>query len=104
MTEQNQWTAEQFNRRRYVVEGEDLDKARKIELMVRVDGKTLVHVQAREPGMLAFVSKPTEQGFDIDIVEANGMRFVDTAVPMQKGEAVAPWQFEALGIKPPGDE
>lgn len=99
-----EWTREKFNRRRYVVEGEDLEKARKIELKVIVDGKTLVHVQAREPGMLAFVSKPADQGFEVDIVEATGVRYTDVMLPSATGEAVSPWQFDAMGIKLPDEQ
>ncbi len=99
-----EWTPKQFNRRRYVVEGDDLEKARKIELKVIVDGKTLVHVQAREPGMLAFVSKPAEQGFEIDIVEATGVRYVDARLPSATDDKVAPWQFDAMGIKLPDEQ
>lgn len=89
---------DQFNRRRYVVEGDSLDRAKRIELIVRVDGKTLVQVQAREPGLLAFVSKPSDQGFEIDIIEATGRRYTDQAVPEGPTEPVADWQYEALGL------
>lgn len=92
------WTRERFNRRKYVVEGDTLDKAKKIELIVKVDGKVLVHMQAREPGMLAFISKPTEQGFELDVVEATGKRYTDHASIANPAEEVEEWQFEALGL------
>jgi hypothetical protein len=92
-----------FARRRYVVEGDDLDKAKKIELIVKVDGKQLVHVQAREPGLVAFVSKPLEQGFEVDIVEVDKRHYFDRAVPEVSAEGVADWQFAAMGIELPTD-
>lgn len=92
------WTREKFSRRRYVVEGDSLDRARRIEVIVKVDGKVLVQVQAREPGLIAFVSKPLEQGFELDMVEAGGRRYTDQAVPGGTGEPVDEWQYEALGL------
>jgi hypothetical protein len=96
--EKKGWSPEQFNRRRYVVEGDSLDKAKRIELIVKVDGKMLVQMQAREPGMLSFVSKPTEQGFELDVVEATGQRYTDHASIGNAPEPVADWQFEAMGM------
>jgi hypothetical protein len=87
-----------------VVEGEDLDKARKIELIVKVDGREIVHVQAREPGMLAFVSKPADQGFEVDMVEATGRRYFDSILPEKVDDTLAPWQLEALGFTPKPNE
>lgn len=92
------WTRDRFNRRRYIVEGDTLDKAKRIELIVKVDGKVLVQMQAREPGMLAFVSKPSDQGFELDVVEATGRRYTDHSTIGNPPEPVADWQFEAMGI------
>ncbi len=91
------WTREKFSRRRYTVEGKGLDEAKRIEIIVKVDGKVHVHVQAREPGLVAFVSRPKDQGFDIELVEAKAGRYVDRMAPSDL-EGVAEWQFEALGI------
>lgn len=85
----------EYRRRRYQVAGDDLDRAKRIELQVVVDGKVIVQVQAREPGMLAFVSREREQGFDIDIVEPVGRGFVDRIAPSEI-EPVADWQLRAL--------
>jgi hypothetical protein len=95
-----EWTKQDFSRRHYQVEGDTLDKARKIEVVVRVDGKTVVQVQAREPGILAFVSRPHDQGFDIEMVEARGVAFTDIrTISGDMAEPVAGWQWDALGIK-----
>lgn len=99
MTDKKEWTADKFSRRRYTVEGPDLDKARKIELIVKIDGKTMVHMQAREPGIVAFVSKPLDQGFEIDIVEAGGKRYSDVMAPDSPPTKICPWQLDALEIK-----
>ena len=93
-----EWDRTRFSRRRYTVEGDDLDKAKRIEVIVKLDGRTLVHMQAREPGILAVISRPKEQGFDIDVIEPRGVQFSDQAVAPQGQEAVADWQFEALGL------
>ncbi len=96
----NEWERHDFNRRRYTVEGGELDTARRVELIVRVDGKTVCQVQAREPGILAFVSKPEEPGFDLEIVEATGVRYTDVRLPSGKStEDVAEWQWTALEIE-----
>jgi len=90
----------QYNRRRYTIEGDALDKAKTIRLTVEVDGVKYVSVQAREPGIVAFVSRATEQGFDIEIVEAGGVRFTDRMLPSgETSEPLAPWQIEALKLE-----
>lgn len=93
-----QFTAEHFRRRLYTVEGDDLDKAKKIQLVVLVDGKPLVQMEAREPGLLAFVSRPDRQGFDIEAVEVSGPRYTDVRLPEAVGQPL-PWQLDALGVK-----
>lgn len=94
-----EWTRAYFQRRRYVVGGEGLDKAKTIELIVKVDGRSIAHVVAREPGIVSIVSKPDEQGFDVDIVELRAFRYPDQIVPTQDASLeVAAWQFEALGL------
>jgi len=95
-----QWTADNFSRRRYTVEGDDLDKAKRITVTIHVDGKKVVEMQAREPGIVAIVSRPAEQGFDLEIVEPGKGRFIDYQMMTgQKLEPVAPWQLDALQIK-----
>lgn len=95
-----QWTAEDFHRRSYRVEGEHLDRAKKIRVVVMVDGKKEVDIEAREPGMLAILSLPTEQGIDIEIVEAGAKRYIDALTPDEAAAATAlkPWQRAALGL------
>jgi len=90
--------AMEFRRRKYTVEGADLDTAKRIELIVRVNGIDTVRVQAREPGMLSFVSRPNEQGFDIDIVEVASGNYTDVMQPELSGEGLAQWQLDALGV------
>lgn len=92
-----------FTRRRYVVGGEDLDKAHRIGIVVLLDGKKLIEMQAREPGIIAVVSKPNAQGFDIEIVEVDGsqfgVRYTDYRMPNGTfTEPVAEWQQLALEL------
>lgn len=93
-------SAADYNRRCYTVEGDVLEKARRIELIVKVDGKMLVQMEAREPGMLAFVSRPVDQGFDIEVVSATGRRYTDHAAPDGSPTKVSDWQAAALGLEP----
>ena len=96
----SEWSPEDFNRRSYLVESPALDKARRIEVRIIVDGKLLVQMMAREPGIMAFVSRPSEQGFNIEIVEATGIRYTDMRTPAgEMTPALADWQREALGLK-----
>ena len=94
---------EHFTRRRYTVEGGDLDKAKRIGLVITVDGRKIIEMQAREPGIVAVVSRPTEQGFDIEIVECDrdkvGVRYTDYRFPDgAHTESVAEWQQLALEL------
>ena len=94
-----EWSDADFHRRHYIVESPDLDKAKRIELRIIVDGKVMVQTQAREPGIMAFVSKPKDNGFEIEIVEAGGARYTDIRTPAGgQSEPLAPWQKEALGL------
>ena len=93
------WISDNFHRRSYTVEGAALDEARRIEVRIFVDGKPLVQMQAREPGIMAFVSHPEAQGFSIEIVEASGVRFTDMRTPAgEQTLPLAPWQKGALGL------
>jgi len=89
------WKPNMFVRRGYTVRDDKLDKAKRVEIIVRVDGQTMAQVQAREPGLVAFVSRPDEPGFDIEIVEASGARFTDMKLPPAKGTPLS-WQQDAL--------
>lgn len=94
----NTLARQHLHRRHYTIEDPALDRARRIELLVKVDGKVIVHVQAREPGLVAFVSRPEDQGFDIEIVQV-GQQFVDVELPPGVSpEPVAEWQYTALGL------
>ena len=93
------WQAKDFTRRHYVVESPALDQARRIEVRVIVDGKIMVQAMAREPGIMAFVSKPTEQGYEIEIVEATGVKYTDIRTPAGGfTEPLADWQKQILGL------
>jgi hypothetical protein len=95
----SEWTPEDFNRRSYYVESPALDKAKRVELKVIVDGKVYVHTMAREPGIVGFVSKPDEQGFHIEIVEATGVRYTEHVRPDGGSTPpVADWQKAALDL------
>lgn len=92
----DQYKKEDFARRAYYIDG-DIDK---VELIVKINGKTHSQLTFREPGMLAVVSLPGENGLWIEHVQPGGVRYTD--VPT--GEAVRDqipreWQYDALGVK-----
>ena len=92
--------ATSYRRRYYLVEGAVLDQAKKIELIVKVDGRTLVHLQAREPGMLAFVSKPDDQGIELHVGEVAEQAYRDITVPeISSEDGLLPWQVDALALE-----
>ncbi len=93
----NGWKQGDFTRRCYGYESDSLDKAKLIEVIIKVDGKVIVQVQAREPGMIAVISKPDAQGIEVDMIEAARGRYIDRAVPDQSG-LPQPWHFEAMGM------
>lgn len=93
------WKDVKFSRRKYTASGPALDDARRIELILKVDGKQFVQVQAREPGIVAFVSKPNDQGFDIEVVEASGVRYADRIVPGGEIGPPCDWQKQALDLR-----
>jgi hypothetical protein len=99
VSEQKQkWGAGDFSRRSYGVEGADLDKAKRISVVVKMDGEVLMNVQLREPGILAIVSRPDEQGMTLELVEPGGVRFTDYVTPKGDNRALPPtdWQIAAL--------
>jgi len=95
------WVPRDFSRRSYGIEDTKLDSAKRISVTVKVDGKVVADVQLREPGMVAVVSRPDDQGFDIELVEPGGVRFTDFSTPdgERRTLAVTDWQLEALGLK-----
>lgn len=91
------WTADHFSRRDYTIEGDVLDKAKRIRVQVLVDGVKQIDFQLREPGILAIVSRPDEQGITVELVEPVAQRATD----MDDEEAAKrrmprPWQIDAL--------
>jgi len=97
------WTRDDFTRRQYTVkqsEAGELDNARRIEVTVKIDGRSYLNIQLREPGMLALVSKPKEDGFDVEILTPDGgKRFTDLRLPSgAHTPPVEPWQWDALNL------
>lgn len=108
-TDPNEWTRDDFNRRQYQVRQSDekeLDAARRIGLVLTIDGRKYLDIQLREPGIFAIVSRPNEkEGFDIEIVGRNtkpGMGYRHTDLRAPSGGSVvikvADWMWEALGL------
>lgn len=87
-----------FRRRQFSVQGSDLDRASKIEVIVKADGKPFIRAQLREPGLLAIVSRPDSQGIDVEWVELAGPHYSDRLLPGATAADLAPWQAQALGL------
>lgn len=85
-------------RRSYPIEGEALDKASKIEVVIQIDGAVWLHMEAREPGLMGFVLLG-RNSFSLQVVGANGGDYVDRRGPGVETLPVLPWQAEALGLK-----
>jgi len=92
-----EWTRAYFQRRRYVIEGAGLDAAKSITVIVEVDGKQIARVCAREPGLISVVSKPQDQGIEMDVVELKAFRYPDQ-VSEAEVCAVEEWQYQVLGL------
>lgn len=94
------WEPGDFNRRWYHY-GQDpkqreLDRARRVSFKVAVDGKTLIDMELREPGLVALISRPDDDGFEIQIVEPGGKRFHDVAAVVASETSILPWQQQLL--------
>jgi hypothetical protein len=102
VSNESQWQGKDFSRRAYTIEGDDLDKAKRITVQVRVDDRVIMQAQLREPGLLAIVSQPNEQGIALEIIEPGGVRFTDRITPDGgRTDPPSPWQLEALGLPRP---
>lgn len=96
---ENQWSAKDLRVRAYAVESDDLAKEDvRIRLVVQVNGKTEIDItntqEQFEPGLVAFLSLPTEKGIRVTKI-----------VPAPRGAvtdgpevAIPGWALEALGI------
>lgn len=97
----NQWTVDDFQARRYQVsqdqKNKELDKAQRIELSVKIDGRQFINMQLREPGMIAVVSRPDDpDGFNVEVVEPSRSQFIDLRVPDTREVVLAEWHQLAL--------
>ena len=93
------WKPEHFHQSNYSYEDTALDSAKRITYKLSVNGRDLVTLQAREPGILAIVSRPDSDGIDFIIVEPGGARYIDMRMPdFERAAQVEPWALELLGI------
>lgn len=84
-------------RRSYPIEGDALDEAKRIEVVIKINGDTWMHMEAREPGVMGFVAD--WDGFAIHVVGANSGSYVDRRGPGDDHLPLYSWQAEALGLK-----
>ncbi len=94
------WKLKDFGRRAYYLKDEEDYKDRRLEIVFKVDGKQIAQLQAREPGMVAMVSRPDEEGIRLEVISPGGVRYTDVLTPEGVEEqALMPWHKEALGVK-----
>lgn len=89
-----------YQRRSYRIESPDFAE-RRVEIVMLVDGKQVVRLQARQPGLVAYVARPDGAGYDFELVERVGERVVDLAPFEETDPPVSPeqplaWQRQAL--------
>jgi hypothetical protein len=95
-----EWKRSDFQRRRVEVKDSALADARRIEIAIIVDGKQLVRVGAREPGLVACYSTQ-DDSLVIDIVEAAHGQYRDVIdLPGARGgEPIDEWHAVLMGIE-----
>lgn len=98
-----EWKPEHFKQGSYTLKDPSLDTAKRITVEVKVDGRRIINVQGREPGILAIVSKPDDDDISVVMVEAGGVRYVDTQNGIARTNQAERWALEALGLVPPAE-
>lgn len=94
-----EWESKDLVRKAYYVEGDDLNDGQ-VEVIVRVKGKLFAQLSFGEPGLVAIVSRPNENGIHIESVRPGGVRYTDVKTPNAvTDQQILPWQKEALGVK-----
>lgn len=94
-----EWEAKDLARKAYYVEGDELNDGQ-VEILVRIKGKLFAQLTFGEPGLVAIVSRPNENGIHIESVRPGGVRYTDVKTPQATAEQqLLPWQREALGVK-----
>jgi hypothetical protein len=99
------WSKDDFGRRGYYVADENEENqgpvqlARKVELIVMIDGKQFSRQELQGAGLIAVVAKPDEGGVWVESVHKGGIRYTDHMSPETvENQALRPWQIEALGL------
>jgi hypothetical protein len=105
----DEWTPADFARRGYYIEDDrepdkkgelkpgQLEKARLMQVVFYIDGKKFAQMEVREPGMLAVVSKPNEEGIRLEVVQPGGVRFTDHMTPEETAaQTLLPWHKNAV--------
>lgn len=107
----SEWKPEHFRARRVQVNGPGLDDAKSIEVILKIDGKTVSHMKAREPGFIGLSrkghssvsvrSRADEGSIYVDVVEPLEVKYADAQMPGD-GSPIRPerWQLAAIGLEP----
>lgn len=85
--------ASEFHRRHLSI----AKKPSLVEMMVFVDGNQMVAVNSKKASLMAFVSRPEDDGFNVEIVEDGMAPFTDISRPEDEPETPRRWQLDATG-------
>lgn len=107
----DQWKPEHFRARRVRIDGPGMEDAKHIEVTLKIDGKVVSVMKAREPGFIALQraghssvsvrSRVDEGAIYIDVVEPLEVKYADAQMPGD-GTPNPPerWQLAAIGLDP----
>lgn len=94
------WDVNDFHRRWYHYDQDEkqkeLDRARRVSFQVSADGRKLIDMELREPGIIALISRPDDDGFMVEVVEPGARKYNDVAVMAQIDTSILPWQQQLL--------
>ena len=98
MPDDLKWTPAHFQQGEHYLEDPDLNE-QTVTVTVKVGGRTLIDMKAREPGILAIVSRPDEDGIRVYTVEAGAVRYVDTQNGVVASDPPEPWALTLLDVE-----
>ena len=95
----SEWERKDFSRRGYYVEDGSFTN-KQIEIVVKVGGKLHSQLVLGEPGLVAVISHPDEDGLRIEVIRPDGVAYTDMQTPQVAAEQkLLDWQAEVLGVK-----
>lgn len=105
-----EWEPTNFARRGYYIEDDNqpdkktgkveegqLAKAKLMQCVFYIDGKKYAQLEVREPGMIAILSRPDEEGIRLEVIQPGGVRFTDYMTPEETAaQKLLRWHTDAI--------